>query len=160
MTIYTIGYEGINIDDFLHLLENHNIDTVVDIRELPLSRKQGFSKNILSNHLNLKGYEYIHIPQLGCPKPIRNQYRIDNDWKLYKQEFVGYLETKNDVLSALSDLAYSSNCALLCFEADYNLCHRSLVADKINQKFGLSVNHVKVTKSKTTKPADSVLAFA
>ena len=76
MTIYTIGYEGIDIDDFLYLLQNHNIETVVDIRELPLSRKQGFSKNILSNHLNLKGYEYIHIPQLGCPKPIRNQFPI------------------------------------------------------------------------------------
>ena len=160
MTIYTIGYEGIDIDDFLYLLLKHNIETVVDIRELPLSRKQGFSKNILSNYLNLNGYEYIHIPQLGCPKPIRNQYRIDNDWELYKKEFIGYLETKNDVLSELSELAYSSNCALLCFEANYNLCHRSLVADKVNQKFGLSVDHVKVTKSKTTKLADSLLAFA
>ena len=160
MTIYTIGYEGIDIDDFLYLLQKNNIETVVDIRELPLSRKPGFSKNILSNHLNLSGLEYIHMPQLGCPKPIRNQYRLDNNWKLYKQGFTKYLETKGDVLSELTELANTSNCVLLCFEADFNLCHRSLVANEINKKHGLSVNHVKVIKSKTMNSVDSILAFA
>lgn len=160
MTIYTIGYEGIDIEDFLYLLQKNNIETVVDIRELPLSRKAGFSKNVLSNLLNLNGFEYIHMPQFGCPKPIRNQYKIDNNWTLYKQGFTEYLETKIDALKELTVLASSSNCALLCFEADFNLCHRSLVANEVSKKHGLLVNHLRVARFKTMKPVDSTLAFA
>lgn len=160
MTIYTIGYEGIDIDDFLYLLEKHNIETLIDIRELPLSRKQGFSKNSLSNHLNLKGFEYIHLPKFGCPKPIRNQYKLDNNWQSYKQAFTKYIQTQNEELLNLANLANSSNCALFCFEADFNFCHRSLVANEINRMHGLSIGHVKVTKSKTKKSGDSTLAFA
>ena len=160
MTIYTIGYEGIDIDDFLYLLEKHNIETLVDIRELPLSRKHGFSKNSLANLLNLKGFEYIHMPQFGCPKPIRNQYKSDNNWQSYKLAFTKYIQTQSDELLELANLATSSKCALFCFEADYNFCHRSLVANEINKKHGLSIDHVKVVKSKTKNSADSILAFA
>ena len=160
MTIYTIGYEGIDIDDFLYLLQKHNIETLVDIRELPLSRKQGFSKNSLSNHLNLKGFEYIHLPKFGCPKPIRNQYKSDNNWQSYKQAFTEYIQTQGNELLELANLANSSNCALFCFEADYNFCHRSLVANEINKKHGLSIDHVKVIKSKTKYSGDSIPAFA
>ncbi len=160
MTIYTIGYEGIDIDDFLYLLEKHNIETLIDIRELPLSRKQGFSKNSLSNHLNLKGFEYIHLPKLGCPKQIRNQYKSDNNWQSYKQAFTKYIQTQSKELLELANLANSSNCALFCFEADYNFCHRSLVANEIHKNHGLSIGHVKVTKTKTKNSADSILALA
>jgi uncharacterized protein (DUF488 family) len=158
--IYTIGYEGIDIDDFLFLLKKHNINTIVDIRELPLSRKKGFSKQLLASYLNLNGYEYRHIPQLGCPKPIRNQYRQDNNWNSYKKGFVNHLETQLKCLDDLAELANTETCALLCFEADYNYCHRSLVASKLNQEHGLSVNHVKVAKPKTMKSEDSSWAFA
>jgi uncharacterized protein (DUF488 family) len=160
MTIYTIGYEGIDIDDFLYLLQKNNIETVVDIRELPLSRKQGFSKNSLSNHLNLQGFEYIHLPKFGCPKPIRNQYKSDSNWQTYKQAFTKYIKTQSKELLELANLANSSNCALFCFEADYNFCHRSLVANEIHKNHGLSIDHVKVIKSKTKNFADSKLAFA
>lgn len=160
MIIYTIGYEGIDIDDFLYLLQKHDIETLVDIRELPLSRKQGFSKNALSNHLNLKGFEYIHLPKFGCPKPIRNQYKSDNNWQLYKQAFTAYIQTQSEELAELANLAKSSNCALFCFEADYNFCHRSLVAIEINKNHGLSIDHVKVIKSKTKNSAGSISVFA
>ena len=75
MTIYTIGYEGIDIEQFFKLLREHDIETVVDVRELPLSRKPGFSKKVLSSALNLSGLEYTHLADLGCPKPIRDRYR-------------------------------------------------------------------------------------
>jgi uncharacterized protein (DUF488 family) len=160
MTIYTIGYEGIDIDDFLCLLQKNNIETVVDIRELPLSRKPGFSKNSLANHLNLQGFEYIHLPKFGCPKPIRNQYKSDNNWQSYKKAFTNYIQTQSKELLELANLANSSNCALFCFEADYNFCHRSLVANEIHMNHGLPIDHIKVIKSKTKNSVDSILAFA
>jgi uncharacterized protein (DUF488 family) len=85
MTIYTIGYEGISIEKFFTLLREYDIETVVDVRKLPLSRKTGFSKKILAAALNLSGLEYTHLADLGCPKPIRDRYRVDADWRRYKE---------------------------------------------------------------------------
>ena len=87
MSIFTIGYEGLNIDNFLALLRSGCVETVVDIRELPLSRKRGFSKNGLRDMLNANGFAYRHMSELGCPKPIRDQYRQDGDWQRYKKDF-------------------------------------------------------------------------
>lgn len=160
MTVFTIGYEGLNIDEFLSLLVGHDIETVVDIRELPLSRKPGFSKNSLSNVLNLSGLEYIHIADLGCPKPVRNKYREDGNWARYTDGFLKHLKTQKAAISELSELAQSSNCALLCFEADFNFCHRSMVANAVKDYCGADVSHIQVNALRTTGPAKSQLAFA
>ena len=106
MTIYTIGYEGLDIARFLSLLQAHDIEAVVDIRELPLSRKPGFSKKTLSDTLSLSGLDYVHIPDLGCPKPIRNRYRADGNWKRYQEGFLKYFSQLNQL--QLSNLTLSS----------------------------------------------------
>ncbi len=145
MSIFTIGYEGLNIDEFLQLLRLGGIDTVVDIRELPLSRKRGFSKNGLREMLEANGFGYRHIVALGCPKPIRDQYRQDGDWNRYKKDFKRYLAKQANVVSELSNMAEGQDCALLCFEADYQMCHRSMVAAAVRQISGLEVEHLTVT---------------
>ena len=160
MTIYTIGYEGIDIEQFLMLLKRHGIETVVDVRELPLSRKPGFSKKSLAEALNLSGLEYTHLANLGCPKPIRDRYRADADWRRYTDGFLRHLKTQDEAIDELTMLAGSSTCALLCFEADFNYCHRSMVADAVKQKCGAKVVHVRVDEVRTKISADSGLAFA
>lgn len=162
MTIYTIGYEGIDIEQFFTLLRVHDIETVVDVRELPLSRKPGFSKKVLATALNLSGLEYTHLADLGCPKPIRDRYRSDSNWRRYKEGFLKYLKTQGDAIEELAMLAASSNCALLCFEADFNFCHRSMVADAVKQHSGMSVSHIRVDslRTKVKVPEDFGLAFA
>lgn len=157
MTVYTIGYEGLDIDEFMSLLAEHGIETVVDIRELPLSRKPGFSKKALANVLNLSGLEYVHMVDLGCPKPVRDGYRKDGDWKRYTAGFLKYLKTQKDAVAELSDLAAFSTCALLCYEADFNFCHRSMVADAVNKHCGAEVEHIAV---KAATSAARRLAFA
>jgi uncharacterized protein (DUF488 family) len=160
MIIHTIGYEGIDIGRFLSLLRKHAIETVVDVRELPLSRKPGFSKKALADTLNLSGLEYVHLPDLGCPKPIRSRYRTDGNWKRYTEEFLKYLNTQDEALADLASLAAISNCALLCFEADCNYCHRSMVADAVNQINGMRVSHIQVAKIRKTTSAGMAPAFA
>jgi len=160
MTIYTIGYEGIDIQQFFMLLKEHGIETVVDVRELPLSRKPGFSKKILAAALNLSGLEYTHLAVLGCPKPIRDRYRADADWQSYKVEFLKYLKTQKNAIEELATLANSSNCALFCFEADFNYCHRAMVADAVRQQSGMRVSHIRVDEVRTKTPVDFGLAFA
>lgn len=160
MTIYTIGYEGIDIDAFMSLLREHDIEMVVDVRELPLSRKPGFSKKALADMLNLGGLEYVHLPDLGCPKPIRDRYRADGNWKRYKERFLKYLDTQDEALAELASMAAGSNCALLCFEADYNYCHRSMVADAVKRLSGARISHIQVADVRTATPEGFRLAFA
>ena len=157
--IFTIGYEGIDISRFMSLLGHNDIETVVDIREMPISRKPGFSKTALRAALNLAGLEYTHIPALGCPKDVRNQYREDGNWSLYKKGFLRYLASQEAEVAALAALTASSNCALLCFEADHNYCHRSMVANAVSAVSGAKVKHIGVTQSARTTRTDS-WAFA
>ncbi|MFT3906802.1 MAG: DUF488 domain-containing protein [Steroidobacteraceae bacterium] len=157
MTVFTIGYEGLNIDDFMSLLSEHGIKTIVDIRELPLSRKPGFSKKALANLLKLSGLEYVHLVELGCPKPVRDAYRADGDWKRYTMGFLQHLKTQKHAIASLAELVQYSTCALLCFEADFNFCHRSIVADALNKRCGADVEHIEV---RTDVPAGRHLACA
>ncbi len=141
--IHTIGYEGMDTQEFLSLLSEHDIQTLVDIRELPLSRKSGFSKKALAHSLKRRGINYVHLSHLGCPKPIRNRYREDRNWTRYQRDFLKYLATQNEALAALAATAGNSCCALLCFEANHKLCHRSMVADAVKQISGIDVCHIR-----------------
>ena len=113
MTVFTIGYEGLDIDAFMSLLAKHGIETVVDIRELPLSRKPGFSKKALASVLNLTGLEYVHMVALGCPKLVRDRYREDGNWKRYTEGFLKHLKTQDDAITELSALAASANWGII-----------------------------------------------
>lgn len=160
MTVFTIGYEGLDIDAFMSLLAEHGIDTIVDVRELPLSRKPGFSKKALTNILNISGREYVHMVDLGCPKLVRDRYREDGNWKRYTEGFLKYLKTQDDAIVELSTLAATSNCALLCYEADSNFCHRSMVANAVKDYCGARVTHIKASAKTAKLAAFPQLAFA
>lgn len=160
MTVFTIGYEGLDIDAFMSLLAEHNIDTIVDVRELPLSRKPGFSKKALANVLNLSGREYIHMVDLGCPKSVRDRYREDGNWKRYTVGFMKYLKTQGDAIAELSTLVASANCALLCYEADSNFCHRSMVANAVKDYCDARVTHIKASAKTASAATSHRLAYA
>lgn len=74
-SLFTIGYEGVCIGDFMATLRLAGITTLVDIRELPLSRKPGFSKRALAGHVEAVGISYYHIQALGDPKAGRTAAR-------------------------------------------------------------------------------------
>ncbi len=143
--LHTIGYEGLDTEEFLSLLSEHDIQTLIDIRELPLSRKSGFSKKALAASVKRRGVGYIHLPHLGCPKAIRNRYRDDRNWVRYQRDFLKYLATQDEAIAGLAAMAVQSCCALLCFEADHNLCHRSMVADAVKQVSGMGVCHIRAS---------------
>jgi uncharacterized protein (DUF488 family) len=143
MTVFTIGYEGLSLTAFVALLARHGIETVVDIRELPLSRKPGFSKQALRHELGLAGFKYVHIVALGCPKPVREGYRRDGDWERYTEGFMQHLGEQQAALAELADLAQTSTCALLCYEADFSFCHRSMVAEAVRARYGAEVEHIR-----------------
>ena len=75
-TLFTLGYEGMTIEAFIARLQTARVKTVVDVRELPLSSKKGFSKSAFCAALPAHGIAHLHAPALCCPEPIRNQYKV------------------------------------------------------------------------------------
>lgn len=125
----TAGYEGRSADDLVHLLTQHQVQVVVDVRERPLSRKRGLSKTALSERLAAEGVEYVHVRELGNPKQYRDALKDGWDFDEFASEFRSLLAAQTDALTALGDVAASKKTCLLCFEADPASCHRSLVAE-------------------------------
>jgi uncharacterized protein (DUF488 family) len=125
----TIGYEGLTSAQFLAMLHEAGVETLIDVRELPLSRKPGFSKKALAAAVTDAGIRYAHLPALGCPKTIRHDYRADGDWDRYSERFLDYLGSQDAALRDLTRRVGTSRCCLMCFEADYRVCHRSLIAE-------------------------------
>lgn len=134
MNIYTLGYEGFDLETYIKRLQTANITHIVDVRELPLSRKQGFSKKALSQALNAAGIRYTHLKLLGCPKPVRDRLKQGGSWFNYVQEFSKHLAQQSASLDELVNIASNESVSLLCFEADFKRCHRSLVAKAAAQR--------------------------
>lgn len=141
----TIGYEGADLDDFVQTLRNAGIDTLVDVRELPLSRRKGFSKRALSERLTSAGIDYIHLKHLGDPKPGRDAARAGR-YRDFRKIFSEHLKTPSarEALADASVIAASSRSCLMCYERLPDTCHRSIVGKKIAQKLQIDVVHLNV----------------
>jgi uncharacterized protein (DUF488 family) len=140
--IFTFGYEGLALDTFIARLKDARVKTVIDVRANPLSRKRGFSKSALSAALNAVGIAYAHLPAMGCPKPVREQYKRDGDWATYTRGFLAYLKGQRDALLELVQIAKAAPSCLICFEADFARCHRTFVAQGAAQIGGLQITHL------------------
>lgn len=140
--LYTLGYEGFDIEAFVTRAKAAGVKTVVDVRELPLSRKKGFSKSSFRDALSAAGVAYFHVPALGCPKPIRDRYKSDSDWAAYTRSFLAYISTQEATVQELVKLSKATSVCLVCFEADYTMCHRTYVARAARKLGGPSVMHL------------------
>lgn len=142
--LLTLGYEGVALADFLACLREAGVTTLVDVREMPLSRRTGFSKTALSGELRGAGIDYVHMRSLGCPRAIRLRYRADRSWVSYTRDFLAYLDTQRESVGALAALARERTCCVMCFEADCQACHRSYVARAAHRAGGPAVTHLRV----------------
>lgn len=145
----TIGYEGLNLDHLFSLLDAGGVDTIVDVRQSPISRKKGFSKRALATSACAKGFRYVHLAEFGCPKPIRDDYKRDGDWERYTARFLEYIDTQEAAVFTFARRALTERCCLVCFEADPNFCHRSLVAERVAGAAPLAVVHLGVKRPAT-----------
>ncbi|MEI6634196.1 MAG: DUF488 domain-containing protein [Chlamydiota bacterium] len=144
IALFTIGYEGSDMDSFIARLEQSQINRVVDVREIPLSRKPGFSKTSLREKLEEEGIEYVHIQRLGSPKAIRNKLKEDEDYNSFFQSCSTYLNDNYLAIEEAYRHVLEANCCLMCFERRPNKCHRSLVAEKIRERDGNGLRIVNI----------------
>jgi len=142
--LWTIGYEGFTADEWLDSLAASGVQTVVDVREMPLSRKPGFSKSRLPDALRARGIEYVHLRSLGNPKEYRHRLRDGWSFDEFEREFRCVLEQQTEALEALSSMALSERVCLVCFEEDPTRCHRSIVAEYVASRTPeLRVSHLR-----------------
>lgn len=126
--VCTIGYAGRELGDFIDVLKRARVELVVDVRELPLSRRKGFSKNVLRAALASAGIGYRHVRAAGNPYRAQKA-NIAHCLSLY----AAHLDKTPEALAEVDELAKANRCALLCFEAAAGECHRSVIVDRLRR---------------------------
>lgn len=136
MKIYTIGYENATVDEVLAALKGAGVEQVADIRAIAASRRPGFAKTALAANLATVGIEYRHFRALGTPKEGRDAAK-KGDRATLERVYAGHLHEPAAQAEglALKQLASERPTALLCFERDPHMCHRSLLIEAEMQEF-------------------------
>ncbi|HEV8406646.1 MAG TPA: DUF488 domain-containing protein [Sphingomicrobium sp.] len=132
MRIFTIGYEGTTVREFISALQHAGVGRVIDVRALPLSRRPGFSKSSLKGALEEAGIEYLHLKALGTPSEGRAAARAGRHADL-QRIYSGQLELPEAIAQSaqMLELAREKPSALLCMEREPMHCHRTLLLDAV-----------------------------
>jgi len=140
--VYTIGYEGRGLEEFVGTLLENRIEIIVDIRRLPVSHKPGFSKSRLSATLRDSGIDYVHLPTLGSPKSLRDALRATQDYDRLFSDYEACLAEEEDCLQELQQWGSERRICLLCAERQHNRCHRSVVSSILTDRAAVEVVHL------------------
>lgn len=131
--LFTIGYEGISLEEYLNRLLQNDIKLLVDVRNNPFSMKFGFSKNLLKRFCSKLGIVYVHFKEVGIQSEHRKQINNLSDYDKLFETYRNYTlkETVKTQEKILDLLGQYERIALTCFEACFNQCHRKHLAEKI-----------------------------
>ena len=134
--LFTIGYELAKPDAVIAELKRAKVKLLVDTRAVAASRKPGFSKRQLAASLDENGIAYLHLQKLGTPDDGRQAARagkLEALWKIYARHL-----TTPDAIEAMDELISivksGETVCLLCFERDQACCHRSRIAEIVNER--------------------------
>lgn len=145
-TLFTIGYEGISLEEYLNRLIKNGVQLLVDVRNNPLSMKYGFSKSQLKKYCESVNIQYIHLPEVGIQSEQRQELNTQADYdKLFKTYMQNNLtKTQATQQQILSLLIQHKRIALTCFEANICQCHRKHLAEAITSlpNFNYVVKHI------------------
>jgi uncharacterized protein (DUF488 family) len=138
--LFTIGYEGISLEQYINKLIVNDIKILCDVRKNPFSMKYGFSKKPLKTACEGVGIDYIHIPEVGIESDKRHglntQADYDKLFKIYKLDTLPQQKAKQEEILLL--LKNKKRIALTCFEANIHHCHRKHLAESISEIKGFS----------------------
>jgi uncharacterized protein (DUF488 family) len=142
--IWTIGHSTRSLEEFIGLLQEQQIEGLADVRQFPGSRRYPhFGRDHLEQELKRAGIDYVHYPELGgrrAPRPDSP----NNAWRNKAfRGYADYMSTEPFVkgFQKLTELAKTKRTAMMCAEAVWWSCHRSLLADLFKSK-GWRVLHI------------------
>src|SRR5438093_4064297 len=145
MRIWTIGHSTRAIDEFTSLLKENEIKLLADVRAWPGSKRYPqFNKDALAESLKAQGIRYEHFPELGGKRKPKPDSR-NTAWRNASfRGYADYMETKQfqKGIERLLDVAAEAGpTAIMCAEAVWWRCHRSLIADYLKVR-GIEVMHI------------------
>ena len=167
-TVWTIGHSTHSLGEFVAMLHSFNIESVVDIRSFPGSRKfPQFNKEALEVSLPKNNIQYKHLKKLGGRRKVNPQSK-NTTWKhVAFRGYADYMETNPfaEGIKELTEIAQQQRTAYMCSEAVWWRCHRSMVSDYLKAN-GWNVQHImqigKSNEHPYTQPArivDGVLTY-
>jgi uncharacterized protein (DUF488 family) len=145
MRVWTIGHSTRTIDELISLLKENEIKVLADVRAWPSSKRYPqFNKDALTESLLAHGIRYEHFPELGGKRKSKPDSR-NTAWRNASfRGYADYMETEQfqKGIKRLLDLSRSDgSTAIMCAEAVWWRCHRSLIADYLKAR-GIEVLHL------------------
>jgi len=142
--IWTVGHSTRAIDELIRALQSFEIELVVDVRSFPGSRRYPqFNQENLRASLAGAGVEYLHLPELGGRRRAKPD-SLNVAWR--NEAFRGYADYMESVefregIGRLLNVAGTRRTAIMCAEAVWWRCHRSLISDFLKAQ-GIEVTHI------------------
>jgi uncharacterized protein (DUF488 family) len=143
MRIYSIGYQERSLAQIIATLKAAGVQRVIDVRDLPNSRRAGFSKRQLAAGLLEAGIDYKHLKALGTPKEGRlaaRARRMEEFWRIVDAVLAS--PAAQLALQEAAALAVEKPSAPLCYELDHSECHRGRVAALLQDRIGSTCAHL------------------
>jgi len=143
--LFTIGYQRTRPADFVAAMKAAGVTTLIDVREVPWSRRREYAKKALAETLNAAGIAYVHLKGLGTPKSGRAAAKA-GDRAGFEEIFAAHIRTpefQSDLATA-AEIARAGGVCLMCYERDPDNCHRQIVAGLMRDKDGFEVRHIMV----------------
>jgi len=144
--LFTIGYEGISLENYLNKLIINDVKVLCDVRKNSYSMKYGFSKSQLSNACIGVGIKFVHIPEVGIQSDKRKELNSQSDYDILFKDYTKIVlskevEKQKEIFHLLKN---EKRIALTCFEKNIDQCHRKHLAKSIAglKGFNYSVKHI------------------
>jgi uncharacterized protein (DUF488 family) len=142
--LLTIGYEAAPAEAVLDRIETAGTTLLVDVRAIAASRRPGLSKNLLAAGLSARGIDYLHLRGLGTPKEGRLAAR-SGDLATLARVYDAHFRTlgaQAEYAELKSLIAAGRRICLLCYERDPHHCHRTFIAEAVQEETGVAVEHL------------------
>jgi uncharacterized protein (DUF488 family) len=144
MRVCTIGFTHKNAEDFFARLRKAGVKRVVDVRLNNVSQLAGFSKRDDLKYFlkTILGIDYVHSPLLAPTQDILDEFKKKKgEWKDYEDKFLLLIRSRQ-IENRVPKEIIEDGC-LLCSEDKPHFCHRRLVAEYLNEKWGhLTIEHL------------------
>ena len=140
--IYTIGHSILEIDKFISLLKDNNIDTIVDVRSIPYSKfASQFNKETLKHYLKENNIYYIYMGNsLGAR--YEDKALLFDDGKVNFKKVQETISFQNGISRLEKGLSKGYKIALMCSEKEAFDCHRFVLISEFLARNGINIKHI------------------